>query len=162
MHFRLRTAFITATLMWNGSYSQAQTKPNPNLAPRCDLMALNKFYISRLNEAHQRVNPTAPPVRFDRGLMEGTLFHNRRLERLDTIFHASCAENLAAEICLSLSPAETRDPLKLAEYVFARFSASSHHSSIQMDLDYVWVCASCTDNYCVIRLSGIRTLPAKK
>ncbi len=135
--------------------SSAMSDQAPRAAPRCDLESLNYYYIKILNQERHKVNATAPIAHFDRELLVGTIRHNERVQRLDSLFHDP--DNRTAELAGTLLDDAPTEPAKLARYVFERLKASLRHCEIQGNADYTFISVSASENYYIVRLSSIAT-----
>ena len=127
-----------------------QSSQAPGIAPRCNLAELNAAYDILLTHERRLIAFQAPGVRFDKGLLKGTVLHNQLLESKDTLFHAL---GPYAELAGTFLDDDPHDPPKVARLIFERLKSSPPHRLIQYNPELVWVSISATDSYYVIRLS---------
>ena len=131
--------------------SIAQPHQAQQVAPRCDLVALNHAYVAVLNQERHKADATAPVVHFDQVLLRGTVLHNERMERLDSLFHAYPLP--CAELAGTLLENDPTEPARLARFIFERLKASPPHNVIQKDAERVFVSVSATQKFYCVRLS---------
>ena len=125
--------------------------------PWCDAGALNREYIAVLMRHRRRVSPTAPPVCYDAVLFAGCQAFNQELELGDSLYHSP--KQPKAELCGMSTELEgmRTNPRLLAQYIFTKFDQSPHHAVIQARPDLIYVSASVTKRFFVVRLNNVPT-----
>lgn len=125
--------------------------------PPCDLRALNREYAVLLTRHRRGVSPTAAAARYDAVLFEGCRAFNQELERGDSLYHSPTQPN--AELCgMSTELGSMRaHPRLLAQYILTKFDQSPRHAVIQARPDLIYVSASVTKRFFVVRLNTVPT-----
>lgn len=131
----------------------SQVSPScPAFVPPCDLAALNKEYIVRLNRLRRQLSPTAPLVQFDPNLFTGCVLHVAKMEATDSLMHAYSIKNLA-ELIGAKKYQQTGDAGRIAQFAIFQFENSERHCQIQESTHYVRVAIACSKNYYIVRLA---------
>lgn len=126
--------------------------PSPAFVPPCDLAALNKEYIARLNRLRRQLNPSAPLVQFDPNLFVGCVLHVVKMEVKDSLVHAYSIKNFAEMIGTKKS-VQMGDAGRIAQFAISLFENSEPHCQIQENVTYVRVAIACSKNYHIVRLA---------
>lgn len=126
--------------------------PIPAFVPPCDLAALNKEYIVRLNRLRRQLNPTAPLVQFDPNLFVGCVLHVAKMEAKDSLVHAYSIKNLA-ELIGAKKYQQTGDAGHIAQFAISQFEGSERHCQIQESVNYVRVAIAASKGYYIVRLA---------
>lgn len=115
--------------------------------------SLNREYVTELNRQRHLTSLSTSLVQFDQRLLFGTVLHNQRMERLDSIFHDE--RTFHAELIGTISQVQPyqNQPQQLAHYIWSRFQASPAHAAIQADTGLRYVSVSCSQRYFIVRLS---------
>ena len=132
--------------------SQARP-PSPAFVPPCDLAALNKEYITRLNRLRRQLNPSAPLVQFDPNLFTGCVLHVVKMEAKDSLVHAYSIKNFAEMIATKKS-VQTGNAGRIAQFAISLFENSERHCQIQENASYKFVAVACSKNYYIVRLAN--------
>ena len=131
----------------------SQARPlSPAFVPPCDLAALNKEYIARLNRLRRQLNPSAPLVQFDPNLFTGCVLHVVKMETTDSLVHAYSIKNFAEMIGTKKS-VETGDAGRIAQFALSLFENSELHCQIQENVNYVRVAIAASNGYHIVRLA---------
>lgn len=149
-------------LWWSAfQVTQAQVRPpSPAFVPPCDLAALNKEYIARLNRLRRQLSPTAPLVQFDANLFAGCVLHVVKMEATDSLVHAYSIKN-CAELIGAKKYQQTGDAGRIAQFAIFQFENSERHCQIQESINYVRVAIAASKSYYIVRLADT-PLPTDK
>ena len=141
--------------LWCSAFqvTQAQVRPpSPAFVPPCDLAALNKEYIARLNRLRRQLNPNAPLVQFDPNLFVGCVLHVAKMEAKDSLVHAYSIKYFA-ELIGAKKYVQTGDAGLIAQFALSQFEGSERHCQIQESFNYVRVAVASSKNYYIVRLA---------
>lgn len=146
-----------------GLGTSAQVKPAKSaLVLACDLQKLNQEYVAQLNRLRQQLNPHAPLVRFDPGMLVGTVLHTAHMEQADSLFHAhGTRDNYAAELIGGKKSIQTPDARQLAQFALRQFENSEPHCLLQEESKFVYVAICCAYGYYCVRLDDVPVTASK-